>query len=304
MVKDCRKWSAGEADDDDKRGCWQGAIGAVLTVGALTDASVVIWGTIKEHHALNAWRPPTWRELIEMSRWGGGGAPTNVHKRGEELARRKEEGLRKMSLAFGSEIRHVGWHEDSESHIAKRDGRPQMVPVLGGRIAGVDMHFTSLGADADGRQHFKFGYGAGHDDTTTLEDGVLSERSAKDYIGGVYFTKGGINFWAQPEPAYLGFSRASKEVWLDTDEEFEWIYEQVKCTLNDYFISDPLHATGMYFQLYNNMDGETLSAGAIAPFDESGTSAISQMQQLRGGLDVDGLCMRKLDMHSDIGLKA
>ncbi|GKT56238.1 hypothetical protein ColTof3_03577 [Colletotrichum tofieldiae] len=297
VVKDCMKWKAGEADNDDKRGCWQGAIGAVLTVGALTDASVVIWGTIKEHNAVNAWNPPGWRQLFEMTRWGGGGAPNNIHKR--ELTERKEEALRKMSLAFGSEIRHVGWHEDQESHIAKRDGKPQMVPVLGGNIAGVDIHFTSLGPDETGKHHYKFGYGMGNE-----TDNTLTKRNAKDYLSGVYFNKGGLNFWAQPEPAYIGFSRASKEVWLDTDEEFEWIYEQVKCTLNDYLISDPLHATGMYFQVYNNMDSETLSAGAIAPFDEHGTSAITQMQELRGGLDVDGLCMRKLDMHSDKGLKA
>ncbi|KAM7217754.1 hypothetical protein V8F06_006888 [Rhypophila decipiens] len=201
------------------------------------------------------------------------------------LLPRGHDDLQALSKRLGSEVRHVGYWTDNESRIARRgDGEvePNEVPVLAVRVSGgEDMHYAYLGEDSDGKHHFKMGLGLPEQAT---EEALLAKRADVDdpdpWLHGVFFTKGGLNFWGQPDPSSPFGTMVSKEVWVDTEEEFGWLYKATMCTLRDYWFQDPMKAQAMHFQLYNQMDGSTLAVGAMAPFDENGNSAIEEVQEV------------------------
>jgi hypothetical protein len=211
-AKDPNKETAGNA----QASCVGAGISAIAGIVSAADLSARVVGSIREYHINNPnFRPmQNWRNAWH-NRWFG----QKKAKRGSDmLMRRDHEHLQGLSKRFGSEVRHVGYWTDNESRVVRRDGEPKEVPVLAARLHGEDLHYAYLGQDSDGKHHFKMGLDL--PEQATKE--ALAKRADVDpWLHGVFFTKGGLNFWGQQDPI------VSKEVPIDTDEEFGWLYDQV-----------------------------------------------------------------------------
>jgi hypothetical protein len=291
LASDCVDWVHPDREPDagTKFNCVIASITSAVGIVSIVDGATRVFGSISEWMQHNNIELPGLADMYHRWRYG----PSK-----RELSRRKEDALKELSWALGAEVRHVGYWKDIDSGITKRDGQPQNVPVLGARINGNDLHFAYLGKK-DGKDLYKMGVGVAVDETAEVEK--RGADLAGGFIDGVFFTKGGLNFYGMPEPASPGWTETDKEVWLDTDEELGWLYDQTKCTLEDWHFRDPMKSSGLYFQVYNNVDQKTLSAGGIAPFGPTNVSAIGVMESQgeRGGLDINKKCMAKLGMDYD-----
>ncbi|EQB59556.1 hypothetical protein CGLO_00015 [Colletotrichum gloeosporioides Cg-14] len=80
-------------------------------------------------------------------------------------------------------------------------------------------------------------------------------------------------------------------------EDFNWIYEQVECYLTNHAnfgqmpIDNPIwdllntlmsDVKGFNYQILNDLERNTITAGAIAPFGADGKSAIGEMGAIYG----------------------
>ncbi|KAK4214454.1 hypothetical protein QBC37DRAFT_372965 [Rhypophila decipiens] len=297
LYEDCRsaKDPDGKVAEGHMANCVGAAITAVAGIVSAMDLSARAIGSIREFHINNPnFLPPlqNWRNNMHDSWFGHGNGKT---KRAMLMPRGHDD-LQALSKRLGSEVRHVGYWTDNESRIARRGDKPNEVPVLAARVTGgEDMHYAYLGEDSDGKHHFKMGLGLPEQAT---EEALLAKRADDDdpdpWLHGAFFTKGGINFWGQPDPTSPFGTMVSEEVWVDTDEEFGWLYKATMCTLRDYWFQDPMKGQAMHFQVYNRMDSSTLSVGAMAPFDENGNSAIEEFQEVVSGIDTHEKCMQKL----------
>jgi hypothetical protein len=190
--------------------------------------------------------------------------------------------LEDFSAELGVEVRHLGfWNDTTAPAIAnlKRslpmEGENRLA-VFGARAHGYDFHFTHRG-EINGKALLRFGF-----EVEDVHGEELSKRRDSPY-----FSKGGIDFLIEPvKPLEKGW-------WTDDDEQFGWLFEQIKCLLGETTLWDTRveEATGVFFQLYDNMRGETIAAAAMAAFGEGGKSAIHEMDDVRGSIDVSRTCM-------------
>jgi len=158
------------------------------------------------------------------------------------------------------------------------DGDNQLA-VLGAKVHGYNFHFTHRG-EVDGKALLRFGFDG--------DDGHGGEMGKRQYISP-YFSKGGIDFLIPPvKPIEKGW-------WKDDDEHFGWLFDQIKCLLGETTGWDTPadEATGVFFQLYDNMKGDAIASAAMAPFGEEGKSAIHEMldEASKGGIDTNRGCM-------------
>ncbi|KAI1858107.1 uncharacterized protein JN550_012863 [Neoarthrinium moseri] len=283
LIKDCKAYSDGENDKGTRSSCVFAGIAVTAALATVVDQSTIIQGSIREKIATSSWSMPNWRDLFKPN-W------TLRPQNARDLESRTDDALQILSKKIGAETRHIGMWKDTDSKVAKRDGVAQEVAVLGAKVDGHDFHFAYLG-EADGQHHFKLGIGRPVNET-------LGKRAVDPYVHGVYFDRGGLNFWASPEPAWKTTNKSGPLPWVDTDEEFGWLREQTQCTLNRYIwgFQQPLAAHGLNFQIYNNMIGETLCAGGISPFGANGLSDIKMTENFAGGARRNKKCMADLKM--------
>ncbi|KAM7206304.1 hypothetical protein V8F33_000590 [Rhypophila sp. PSN 637] len=299
LYQDCKsaKDPDGKVVEGSMANCVGAAIAAATGIVSAMDLSARLYGSIREFHINNPnFRPlQNWRNNMHNA-WYGQKTKRAAAAASDMLMPRGHDDLQALSKRLGTEVRHVGYWTDHESRIARRDGEPNEVPVLAARVSGgEDVHYAYMGEDSDGKHHFKMGLGLPeHATEEALAKRADDGDDVTPWLHGAFFTKGGINFWGQPDPSSPMGTMVSKEAWVDTDEEFGWLYKATMCTLRDYWFQDPMMAQAMNFQLYNQMDSQTLSVGAIAPFDENGNSAIQEFQDVVSGLHTHEKCMQKL----------
>lgn len=188
-----------------------------------------------------------------------------------------------MSTAFNTSVWHAGILDVVDALHPELDNSTSTGPrhVWGFKAPhGGDMHVTWMGNHSvTGKHMFRFGFG----------NGLLSNSSSLSPISNIttryspqhnkretyqsqYFTSGGIDYIAESD-GYEG----SKGNFLDPKNDYVHIYNQVSCQFtgkND----DHQKAAGSYMQLYDNIAGDTIVEGSLAPFAPSTHwSAISQM---------------------------
>jgi hypothetical protein len=183
--------------------------------------------------------------------------------------------LDELSTVFRTPVSHAGiWNRDiawGNGTLNKRNsGSP--VDVFAFTSNGIDHHFTYLGNSTTHGHVFRLGYAPKPSNST------LRARTQWD---SQYFTNGGIDFSLTQNPDDYVYATGAT---LDTNTDYGWIYDQVACTMNS-----QMSATGHSFQLYDNVHKGTLSGGLVAPYLDSGPSAISLMAP-EGGLVPDPSC--------------
>lgn len=192
--------------------------------------------------------------------------------------------LDELTLALGAEVCHLGyWIDETAPQIANlktclpEDGDDRL-PVLGVRLRGYDFHFTSRG-EINGSPLLRFGFSI---DDTPNDD--IDNRYVKPY-----FDYGGLDFLFHPVHPF------EKGVWKDDDEHHDWLFDQIKCLLGEATLWETKvqEAPGIFFQMYDNMKGETVAAAAVATFGEDGKSPIHEMTSFKGGLEVSRTCMEE-----------
>ncbi|KAF7549362.1 hypothetical protein G7Z17_g6449 [Cylindrodendrum hubeiense] len=264
MIGDCRDASE-DATLDSVNTCVAGVIGACIIVGSsLTFGyhSLQMIGSIKE--------------LVEVWTTYPYGSP---EKRGLEDT---------MSEHMGIEVRHIGnW--DASMHWVSSEPQEQINewPVFGLNHEGHDFHVALIGDDHN-ETTFHIGHGAGPD-----TEGNRRLRNRSFDFSKAYFAEGGFDFKIQSMP-----DANDKKFFIDDNQaDKDWVFSQVKCWVDNWMpvklsgfvfdsIGDIYDAATDYkaveFQVYNDYQKTTLSAGVIVPFTEGTRSKINEVKIEQG----------------------
>ncbi|EHL00274.1 hypothetical protein GLAREA_03192 [Glarea lozoyensis ATCC 20868] len=210
-----------------------------------------------------------------------------------------------FTSVLGVNVSHIGhWdgsmHEDAHIKAMKREQNQEgTIPVFGLNYMGEDMHFAYGGQNVDGKDIFKIGTGLGP--ATEENKRRLNNRSIFQYgipaFGNMYFENGGIDLLATPTADTSGNPNIFPTKPLDRENNYEWIYTQLECIFEAQFLMplDPLprnfDAIGLWYQMYDLEEQETLSGGTIAFFGSTTPSIIEDMQPV-GDIAVNTFCSR------------
>ncbi|KAF5023571.1 hypothetical protein F66182_4384 [Fusarium sp. NRRL 66182] len=253
LYKACLGWHQG--DPTVSVLCVYGAITSIWTTFLIGDKAITTLGSLGQ-------------QLLES--WYNGKRDLAVVERDVQV-RSLIDGL---SKEIGADVQHLGfWHDDTPAKNIKRsmpEGHDGSIPVFSAKLHGHNFHFAHRGT-IDGKPVIRFGF-SGDDE----EADKLSRRYDKPY-----FERGGLDFLIEAvqglEPGF----------WKDDDEHFNWIFEQVKCLMGTHTIwggTKVADASGVYFQMYDNMKDGTVAAAMMAPFEDGKKSAIHEMVT-EGGID-------------------
>ncbi|KZF19806.1 hypothetical protein L228DRAFT_285218 [Xylona heveae TC161] len=168
--------------------------------------------------------------------------------------------LQELSDIIGMPVEHLGFYStpsidtgDSKNATSaqRRDASASNSrPVFGFTDPrGYPMHFTYLGNTTEG-PWFKFGFGNGS--APVAEQGNIENE--KRWYGSQYFTWGGIDF-------AVDFNTADGGI-LSTTYDYRQLYDEVSC-----YMSGSMRAAGHWFQVYDNNNKGTITAGRVAPFN-------------------------------------
>ncbi|ORY18571.1 hypothetical protein BCR34DRAFT_321369 [Clohesyomyces aquaticus] len=143
-----------------------------------------------------------------------------------------------------------------------------LLPVFEASTHGYDFHFTYRG-EIDGNALIRFGFSV----NDGLDNGLNKPHDTP------YFKEGGVDFLIQPVSSLEGGS------WNGDDERLDWLYDQINGLLSE---TTPWEGSdGIWFQLYDRNKRITVAIVAMAPFGESGKSAISAMKDdMRSGFSI------------------
>ncbi|KAH7146603.1 hypothetical protein B0J13DRAFT_524370 [Dactylonectria estremocensis] len=186
-----------------------------------------------------------------------------------------------LSAEIGAEVQHLGfWKDDTPADFKRSlpEGSDDRIPVFAAKIHGHNLHFAHRG-EVDGKPILRFGFSG--NDTEAQELGKRYEKP--------YFSSGGLDFMIEPvQSLETGW-------WTDDDEHFSWLFDQIKCIMGTHTVwggTKVADASGVYFQMYDNMKGGTIAAAIMAPFEDGKQSAIHQMV-IEGGIDYNRQCMEE-----------
>jgi hypothetical protein len=200
--------------------------------------------------------------------------------------------LDELSTLFGGKVTHLGhWNyaPPSENDGPEKREAGSLRHVFGLSGNGLDIHFAYLG-NITNKHTFRIGLGpgAGSKNMNSTSSSTSQNRARQVNIpqqfDDQFFQDGGLDINLVENPDNYSYADGG----LDANGDYQWIYTQVSCLMNDQFAS-----VGQFFQIYDEYHKNTLAAGTVAPFLTSGgSSAIREMGDPHGGLQVNSFCTR------------
>jgi hypothetical protein len=174
--------------------------------------------------------------------------------------------LDELTTFLGSPVSYRGVYQ--HNHTTTQDSTYHHVFHI--QHNDTDYHFAHMG-NATGLPHFRIGLGPGI--PSNLSPAKRDQYSKyMDY----YFTSGGIDFYADPNPDNFNYDRAKI---IDPRKDFDWIFGRVACTTQYNLDSD-----GYWFQLYDELHKGTMLAGSIAPIGPDRSVSPIFQNPLKGGI--------------------
>ncbi|KAF5008735.1 hypothetical protein FDECE_4972 [Fusarium decemcellulare] len=266
VADDCRDFSEGEGVKSDVR-CVFGAVSTAIGVAVGVHGIVLVGGRIYD---------------------------TGVVLFNDAVKRDIEDAL---SSGFNTQVRHIA---DWDSYMPYDAGKREVVepvPVFGMTINNRDMHLTIMPGENNSTR-IRIGHGPGPDTESNRRLRPRNEKYNKQI-----FESGGLDFVVESD--LTGFNGDDLQFEPTSQQDFDWIYEQVECylTLQNFgsFLSpDPIAIMGnlnsiggIYFQVLNDQEPMTMARGKIAAFSSSVKSMIDEMGDDFENGDFNDLCTAK-----------
>lgn len=176
----------------------------------------------------------------------------------------------------GAEVRKLSfWHDISAAEIPNLKRSDNRLAVFEARVHNYDFHFSHRG-EVDGKALLRVGFDFGF----------------RPVDPSWYFRKGGVDILIEPVRDRTLEKDSWKEKEKVEEEDFGWLFDQMKYLLSEKRLWDTKEeVAGVYFQLYDDRKGGTVTAGAMALFGEEVESAIYEMLEVEGIIGVSGAGM-------------
>jgi hypothetical protein len=195
-----------------------------------------------------------------------------------------------LSARLNNTVRHIAdWDGSMPFNPVKRHEQP--APVFGVTVDGREMHFSFSRDSNSNETRLRFGNGAGPD-----TEGNRRLRGRSEKYDQQVFESGGLDFSFMSDPDHTISNEMQMN--LDSQEDFDWIYDEVSCYLGLGSLSNPLDMLkpmkdvgAITFQVNNKAGDESIAMawGKLAPYSSSQDSIIKDVD-ISEGAEENALC--------------